>query len=370
MNTVSNLSSEAWFNKLPPDVGAHVSKLSALPGFPLHLARFGTALKKLNPKHRESAAILAEQARRMAPDDTGVRQQTEWSYGKRVPRWHYGIINDSVRNEVYQAALARHVRPGMIVFEVGAGTGILAMLAARAGAAHVYTCEREPLLVEVARENIARNGLSDRVTVIPKLSNDVRLGEDLPVRADLFVAEIVDNGLLGEEALAITADVSERLLTPEAILLPDRIELRGTLAGGPGWSRGFRAGTACGLDVSALDRLGPARVQSPSGMEPDLAEDVTVLHFDLKSAADYRPAKHSVHLTVRKEGVAEGFLHWIWLRFGEGLEYSNRPPMKSCWGPIINVFPKPLPVTSGQSVEMQVQHDLKSVRIWTENPPL
>ncbi|NBV25440.1 MAG: hypothetical protein EBS05_26450, partial [Proteobacteria bacterium] len=344
MTRVTSIAPEDWLKGLPPDVCEHVGKLSMLPGFPRHLARFSNILKQMDTKHDTSARFLAEYARQLAPDDPVVRRQAEWSYRKRVPSWHFNIINDPGRNEIYQTALARHIRPGMIVFEVGTGSGILAMLAARAGADHVYTCEREPLLVEVARENIARNGLADRITVIPKPSNEVRLGEDLPTRADLFVAEIVDDGLLGEEVLAITGDVQTRLLTPEAVLLPDQIELRGTLVGGPEWSRSFRSQPACGLDVSSLDRLGPAVVQSPVEQEPHLAEDMTVLRFDLKTAADYRPAQTSVRITAQEAGVADGFLHWIWLRFGAGLEYTNRPPAKSCWGPQIHVFSTPVGV--------------------------
>ena len=360
------MRSNDWRQILPPEISKHVGKLAALPGYPRHLARFSNALRQMKPKHLAAAQVLAEQARRLAPDDVVVRQQTEWGFRKRVPRWHFNIINSASRNEIYRTALRRHVRSGMVVFEVGTGTGVLAMLAAQAGAGHVYTCEREPLLVEVARENIARNGLTDRITVIPKLSHDVRLGEDMPVRADLFVAELVDDGLLGEEALAITADVQSRLLKPEAVLLPDLIELRGTLVGGPEWSRAFRAHPACGLDVSALDWLGPSVVQSPVCLEPHLAEDVTVLSFDLRAAASYKTTQTTVQITSREVGTADGFLHWIWLRFGVGLEYSNRPPSESCWTPQLHVFPRPLPVTLGQVVNLQVQHDCKRAHVGLE----
>jgi predicted O-methyltransferase YrrM len=358
------MSNEDWMKGLPDDVREHIGKLQSSPEFPRHLARFSAALRSLNPRDNASPAVLAEQARRLAGEDPVVRQYTDWSYRKRVPRWHYGIINDAQRNQIYQDALVRYVRPGMIVFEVGAGTGLLAMLAARAGAAHVYTCEREPLLVEVARENIARNGLADRITVIPKSSNDVQLGGDLPERADLLVAEIVDNGLLGEQVLAITADVTARLLKPAAIFLPDQIELRGTLVGGREWTVGFRAQMACGLDVSALDRLGPAMVQCPAGLEPHLADDTTALHFDLAASGEYPSERKQVTVTARENGIADGFLHWIWLRFGPGLEFSNRPPAKSCWTPQIHVFPRPIMVRPGDIVTLQVQHDRKTARIW------
>ena len=42
----------------------------------------------------------------------------------------------------YDAALRRAIRPGCRVLEIGTGSGLLAMMAARAGAAQVVTCER------------------------------------------------------------------------------------------------------------------------------------------------------------------------------------------------------------------------------------
>lgn len=355
-----------WLAQLPSDVAGHVRKLLPLPNFPLQLARFSIALKSLGSKNTVPARLLAEQAWRQAPEDPLVRLYTSWSFERRVPRWHFLMLNDTRRNQVYQTALVRHIRPGMTVFEAGTGSGILAMLAAKAGASHVYTCEMEPLLVEAARENIARNGLSDKITVIPKRSDEVILGEDLPVRADLFVAELVDDFLLGEGVLSITADVQKRLLKPEAILLPDRIALQGTLVGGAGWTKGFRASPAFGLDVSSLNRFAPAMVNSPAGQKPDLAEDVTALHIDLRQSEIHQPGTRTFQIRAKRDGVADGFLHWIWLRFGTGLEYSNRPPLASSWAPQIHVFSKPVPLVAGHTVDMHLQHDLESIQVWPE----
>ncbi|MCS7088516.1 MAG: 50S ribosomal protein L11 methyltransferase [Thermoflexales bacterium] len=64
-----------------------------------------------------------------------------------------------------QALLAR-VQPGMRVLDVGCGSGILAILAAKLGAAHVIGVDTDPEAVQVARENVARNAVSDRVHIL------------------------------------------------------------------------------------------------------------------------------------------------------------------------------------------------------------
>ncbi|MGI6036734.1 MAG: 50S ribosomal protein L11 methyltransferase [Limnochordia bacterium] len=61
--------------------------------------------------------------------------------------------------------LDRLVNPGMVVYDVGCGSGILALAAARLGAARVFAVDNDPLAVDVCRRNIALNGLEDVVTV-------------------------------------------------------------------------------------------------------------------------------------------------------------------------------------------------------------
>lgn len=63
------------------------------------------------------------------------------------------------------AALDRIVRPGDAVLDVGTGSGILALAAARLGASRVDAVDTDPVAVAAARENAGRNGLADRVDV-------------------------------------------------------------------------------------------------------------------------------------------------------------------------------------------------------------
>ena len=58
------------------------------------------------------------------------------------------------------------VRSGDVVADLGAGSAVLAIAAARLGAARVAAIELDPDAIGNATENVARNGVTDRVTVI------------------------------------------------------------------------------------------------------------------------------------------------------------------------------------------------------------
>jgi len=62
-------------------------------------------------------------------------------------------------------ALDDLMQPGLQVLDLGTGSGILAVGAAKLGAVHVLALDNDPVAVEVALENIAQNGVADRITV-------------------------------------------------------------------------------------------------------------------------------------------------------------------------------------------------------------
>jgi ribosomal protein L11 methyltransferase len=62
-------------------------------------------------------------------------------------------------------ALEAHLVPGSDVLDVGTGSGVLAIAAAKLGARSVVALDADPGAVRVARENVTMNGVADRVTV-------------------------------------------------------------------------------------------------------------------------------------------------------------------------------------------------------------
>lgn len=111
----------------------------------------------------------------------------------------YLCLVDRERTLGFRTAIEAAVRPGDVVVEVGAGTGILSLFAAAAGAARVVAVEIDPVLARCLRATVAANGLEDVVEV---LEADA-LVADLPQDADVCIAELVETGLLDEMQVSV-----------------------------------------------------------------------------------------------------------------------------------------------------------------------
>src|SRR5580693_6354410 len=86
------------------------------------------------------------------------------SEGFAAARVHIEMLNDRLRTSSFLAAIGEVVRPGDVVVDIGTGTGVLAVAAARAGARRVYAVE-ETSIGEAAKALFLANGVSDRVTL-------------------------------------------------------------------------------------------------------------------------------------------------------------------------------------------------------------
>lgn len=141
---------------------------------------------------------------------------------------HIAMLNDAARTMAFLSAITRSVRPGDVVVDLGTGTGVLAMAAARAGAARVYAIEASSF-ADTAEEIIAANGFADVVKVVRGWSTDI----ELPERADVLVSEIIGNDPFAEGVLHYIGDARRRFLKQGGRLLPDRIALSGYFAAAP-----------------------------------------------------------------------------------------------------------------------------------------
>ena len=144
-----------------------------------------------------------------------------------VLSYHFPMIAEVPRNVRFERALLRAIRHytqrhgrGPHVLDIGSGTGLLAMMAARGGARKVTSVEMVPAVCAIAAQIIERNGYGDVVECINTRSDELSLYAMGGEPADICVSELIDDHVIGDGVLASIADARKRLLTPEALIVP------------------------------------------------------------------------------------------------------------------------------------------------------
>ncbi|KDO24020.1 protein arginine N-methyltransferase [Saprolegnia parasitica CBS 223.65] len=140
---------------------------------------------------------------------------------------HFGIheemLKDAVRTKTYMNAILQngHLFKDKVVLDVGCGTGILSMFAAKAGAAHVYGIDCSGIITQ-AKQIVHDNGFSDRITLIKGKVEEV----ELPVQhVDIIISEWMGYFLLYESMLDTVLYARDKWLVPGGLLFPDKAVL-------------------------------------------------------------------------------------------------------------------------------------------------
>jgi type II protein arginine methyltransferase len=124
-------------------------------------------------------------------------------------------------------------RGGASVLDLGCGSALLAMLAARAGASKVYACDKAPGMAACAERVVAANGLHHKITIIPKLSTcmtvGAREGGDMSERATLLVSETFGDDPFSESFLPSLAHAREHLLSKTAAVIPYGLQVQSSM---------------------------------------------------------------------------------------------------------------------------------------------
>ena len=292
----------------------------------------------------------------------------DWVLSIIAPIWHVPMTNERERNQAYLDGMKMAgIGSADLVFEIGTGTGLLSMMAARSGAKAVVTCEAKRTVAGIAGEVVRHNGYGDVITVLPKMSSQVVLGRDLHRKADVLIHEIFSSELLNEGVLPAIEDAKARLLKPDARIIPGRAAAMIALVGGEAVRNHVHVGMAFGFDLSEFNKTQPTKVPLyREDLKPDLLSDeLEAFEFDFQRDSEF-PAKSLVHtLTANKGGQCYGLIQWIKLDFGAGLIFENHPsePKEtSNWQHLVYKFKEPVPVQKGDRLVIRALHDRS--RLW------
>lgn len=239
-----------------------------------------------------------------------------------VAREHARYLRDRARLDAFARALAEVVEPGHVVVDYGAGTGVLGMLACRAGAGHVYAVEADPI-ASLARRIVRINGFGDRTTVIRERAAHLTL----PERADVVVGDLI--GLFGVDdgVIALWRDARARLLAPGGALIPRALDVVIAPVENARLARrihGWRRGSA-GFDVEPLGRMIVNSIH-PAWLRPSdlLAEPAVACAADLTADVPM-PLRGRASFTIARDGVLHGIGAWFTAQLSPSVTMTNAP---------------------------------------------
>jgi type II protein arginine methyltransferase len=315
----------------------------------------------------DQALGLVEALRAERPDDSLLAALAAEILTCRVPDFHASMLADTARNAAY-ARTIEALAPGKRVLDIGAGSGLLAMIAARAGAASVVACERDPMLAATARAIVAANGLADRITVLAAHSSQLDRERDLAGGVDLVVSEIFAHDLLGEQVLASLAHARTALCRPGARFLPAAASIHVALADFP--DERTALGDVEGFDLSMFERHVP-HVRTVRSASPNLvlrSEPAELFRFDFDGEAP-PPARGRARAVVRSlGGRVAGIAQWLRIEFAPGVSYENTPGSdeRHHWVLPLHAI-DPRDTAAGEEIAIGGWHDAQSLALWLDS---
>jgi predicted nicotinamide N-methyase len=343
---------------------AFTRALEIKPDDPDALTNIGTF--HLGEGRLNEAVAAYRRALAIDPYHVNSRVNIEVALMKGVPPWHIPMMNDVPRNSAYDEAI-RRVVPGRSVLDIGTGAGLLAMMAARAGAKWVASCEAVPWIAAKAAEVVAANGLGDRIKLIAKRSTDLQIGTDLPERAEVLVTEVFGSTVLNEHVIPTLAHAHAELLQPGVTVVPNAASARAYLAGSRALEDYLFVDRALGFNLAAFNDFSPAQMCLDVKYVPHdvLSDDFEVFRFDF-AQPPVRSDKRLIDVVATGPGRCFGIVQWLRLDLVEGLFYENRPSPSATidgWYHMLHRFSEPIELNVGDHVRLLAQHNGHSLLI-------
>ncbi|MEO8637823.1 MAG: 50S ribosomal protein L11 methyltransferase [Candidatus Taylorbacteria bacterium] len=128
---------------------------------------------------------------------------------------------DEEKTSAFDKSIRRQIKSNFEVLDIGTGSGILSLLAARAGANHVTALEFDPYIAEIAKNNIKQNHFENVVKVCVGDARTYDYERKSPF--DMVLMEMLSTGMVDEYQVQASNNLhSRKLISPSTILLPNK----------------------------------------------------------------------------------------------------------------------------------------------------
>ena len=349
-------------NNLHDSAQSFIRALELNPSSVETFANLDALLKEMSEP--AEALVYYRKVLAISPTNIAAQQGVYLSLSRIVPEWHVPMMNEQHRNQAYFDALQAVITPNSTVFEIGTGSGLLAMMAAKLGAKLVNTCESVPLIAETAQHIIADNDYQKTIHVIAKKSIDIEIGEDMPAQADILVSEIFSSELLGEHVLPSLEDAKRRLLKPQGKVIPAAGSIMIGLFTGDNIRQNLVVEDSFGFNLQRFNSLvSNKRMIARNDLEIELLSDgVAAFDFDFENESHFPSQSKSLRIPVKEAGRCYGILQWMRLDMtsDKKVVFENHPSQTSKvsnWQQCAYLFDAPIDVNVGQVVVVNAVHN-------------
>ncbi|PQQ13701.1 protein arginine N-methyltransferase 1.6 [Prunus yedoensis var. nudiflora] len=261
-----------------------------------------------------------------------------------APTSYLDMLNDSHRNRAFREAIDKTISTPCHVLDIGSGTGLLSMMAARAMGSTtrrmVTACESYLPMVKLMKKVVRLNGMENQIKLINKRSDELKRGIDITSPAQVLVSEILDSELLGEGLIPSLQHAHDMLLVENPETVPYKATTYGQLVESTFL---WKLHDLHGNEAKASDgiRLVPTGLDNILGVKPQqyafhcdaigkevklLSEPFKIFEFDFWK----RPDSHGeteVHVKATNDGRVHAVISWWILQLDrEGtIFYSTAP---------------------------------------------
>jgi hypothetical protein len=264
---------------------------------------------------------------------------------------HYGMLKDVVRTEGYRRAIGEVVQPGSVVVDLGCGTGILSVFAARAGASRVYAIERAPiggLAEKIFKANDAN------VTLLRGRAADV----SVPERVDVLVSEWMGFFLFHETMFEDVVHMRDRVLAENGVMLPSQVRLFAALVENPVLleARGYFAARPYDVDFSPARDWLASNVAIRRIDPKDLCTEAAQLAAIDMQTCGPEPPRMAATFKLERDAEVHGICGWFDTQLSPSHAFDTGPSSPPThWQQMFFPFRDPVRVPSGAAVSIAIR---------------
>lgn len=312
--------------------------------------------------NEDSARTHYRKALELDPNNATAKDNLSLLDSSRIASWHFHMLADSARNKAYHEAIKKAVDSESTVLDIGTGSGLLALMAAKAGAKKVVACEMVDELANVAKDIVKENGFEDRIEVHQKKSTSMKVGEELTEKADVYVSEILDSGLLGEGMIPSTRHALQHLVKPEGKVIPAAADVKAVLIESEELNAVNPVADIEGFDLSAFNRF-RKRDQYERHLlnvtpHRRLSEEFPVWSIDFKqlppATGNDEPNVISLSVKATESGTVHAVAFWFDLHVDDEVTLNSGPDGEMIhWGQAVYFLSEPKAVKAGEELNLE-----------------